>query len=124
VRSGDHEVAFQIGLQDAQAGIGAHRALHCGGDDSRRLVVGQRKCRASANASATPQRPAPARRRGSQPAPSAEPAGPPPVGTTVTTLPPGCAPVKLNNVDYMRCDSTYYTAAMMGTTVVFVVAQP
>ena len=57
-----------------------------------------------------------------QPAPA--PAGPPPVGTIVTTLPPGCAQVKLNDVDYARCGSTYYKPSMMGTNLVFVVAQP
>lgn len=48
----------------------------------------------------------------------------PPVGTVVTTLPPGCAPTKLNGVDYERCGSTYYRAQMMGSNLVFVVAQP
>ena len=60
----------------------------------------------------------------SRPPPAAEPAGPPPVGTMVTTLPPGCASTKLNDVDYMRCGSTYYKPSMMGTNLVFVVAQP
>ena len=59
-----------------------------------------------------------------KPPPPAAPAGPPPVGTTVTVLPPGCTPTNLNNVDYMRCGSTYYKASMMGSTLVFVVAQP
>jgi len=49
---------------------------------------------------------------------------PPPVGTIVTTLPPGCSQTKLNNVDYMRCGSTYYKPTMAGDAVVFVVAQP
>jgi hypothetical protein len=52
------------------------------------------------------------------------PPGPPPVGTMVTTLPPGCAQTKLNNVDYMRCGSTYYKPGMVGDAVVFVVSQP
>ena len=56
--------------------------------------------------------------------PPPAPAGPPAVGTMVTTLPAGCAPTKLNNVDYMRCGSTYYKASMMGSNLVFVVAQP
>ena len=51
-------------------------------------------------------------------------AGPPPVGTMVTSLPPGCASTNLNGVDYMRCDATYYRASMMGNNLVFVVAQP
>ena len=79
---------------------------------------------ANASASATAAASASAAAAASAPTPTNAAAGPPPVGTTVTTLPPGCAPVKLNDVDYMRCGSTYYTAAMMGTTVVFVVAQP
>lgn len=67
---------------------------------------------ANANAAAKAAAPAPAH------------AGPPPVGTVVTTLPPGCAATVLNNVDYERCGSTYYKASMMGSNLVFVVAQP
>jgi type II secretory pathway pseudopilin PulG len=52
------------------------------------------------------------------------PPGPPPVGTIVTTLPAGCSQTKLNNVDYLRCGSTYYKPAMVGETAVFVVSQP
>jgi hypothetical protein len=57
-------------------------------------------------------------------APAAVQQGPPPVGTVVTALPPECVQVKLNNVDYMRCGSTYYKASMMGSNLVFVVSQP
>src|SRR3990172_3912082 len=39
------------------------------------------------------------------------PAGPLPVGTIVTTLPPGCAPTVLNGVEYQRCGTTYYRAS-------------
>ena len=49
---------------------------------------------------------------------------PPPVGTIVTTLPAGCSQTKLNNVDYLRCGSTYYKPTMAGDTAVFVVSQP
>ncbi|MGH8072398.1 MAG: hypothetical protein ACRERE_45620 [Candidatus Entotheonellia bacterium] len=48
----------------------------------------------------------------------------PPVGTIVTTLPPGCAPTQLNGVEYQRCGSTYYRAMMQGSNLVFVVQQP
>jgi hypothetical protein len=57
-------------------------------------------------------------------APAAAPAGPPPVGTVVTTLPPGCTTSVLNNVEYQRCGSTYFKPTMMGSNLVFVVAQP
>jgi len=56
--------------------------------------------------------------------PPAAPAGPPPVGTIVTTLPPGCATDTLNNVEYQRCGSTYYRATMQGSNLVYVVSQP
>ncbi len=64
---------------------------------------------ASANAAAAASRPSDA---------------PPPVGTIVTALPPECAQIKLNEVDYLRCGSTYYKAAMMGNNLVFVVTLP
>src|SRR5262245_17178266 len=48
----------------------------------------------------------------------------PPVGTFVTTLPPGCATTQLNGVEYQRCGSTYYRAMMQGSSLVFVVQEP
>lgn len=60
-----------------------------------------------------------------KPAASASAAGAAPaVGTTVTTLPPGCVETDLNGVAYQRCGSTYYKPSMMGSNLVFVVAQP
>jgi hypothetical protein len=74
---------------------------------------------ASANAAAAAATPPP-----SAPAPAAAPGAPPPIGTIVTTLPPGCVQTDLNGVAYQRCGSTYYKASMMGSNLVFVVAQP
>jgi hypothetical protein len=48
----------------------------------------------------------------------------PALGSMTTTLPPGCAPRTLNGVEYQLCGSTYYRAAMQGSTLVFVVSQP
>jgi hypothetical protein len=69
---------------------------------------------ANANAAAAAAKPAPAPAAGTPPA----------VGTTVTTLPPGCKEDNLNGVAYQRCGSTYYKPTMMGSNLVFVVAQP
>lgn len=66
----------------------------------------------AAAATATPATPAPA--AGAAPA----------IGTTVTTLPPGCVQTDLNGVAYQRCGSTYYKPSMMGSNLVFVVSQP
>jgi hypothetical protein len=70
---------------------------------------------ANANAAAAASKPPP---------PAATPGGPLPVGTIVTTLPPGCAPTVLNGVEYQRCGTTYYRASMQGSNLVFVVQQP
>jgi hypothetical protein len=70
---------------------------------------------ANANAAAAASKPPP---------PAATPGGPLPVGTIVTTLPPGCAPTVLNGVEYQRCGATYYRASMQGSNLVFVVQQP
>ena len=76
---------------------------------------------ANANAAAANANAAAAKASAAQAPP---PAGPMPVGTIVTALPAGCVPTKLNGVDYMRCGSTYYKTVMMGSSLVFVVAQP
>ena len=70
---------------------------------------------ANANAQAAAAKP---------PAPPPAPGSAPAVGSIVGTLPPGCVQETLNAVAYQRCGSTYYKASMMGSNLVFVVAQP
>lgn len=79
---------------------------------------------ANANAAAANANAQAAAAKPPAPAPAAAPGTPPPVGTIVTTLPPGCTQTDLNGVAYQRCGSTYYKPSMMGSTLVFVVAQP
>ena len=79
---------------------------------------------ANANAEAAAANANAAAASASAAASAAEAAGPPPVGTTVTTLPPGCATTTINGVEFQRCGTTYYKPAMMGSNLVFVVAQP
>jgi len=73
---------------------------------------------ANANAAAAAAKPPPA------PAPAAAPGGSLPIGSVVTTLPPGCTTDVLNNIEYQRCGSTYYRAAIQGSNLVYVVQQP
>ena len=124
------ESPLKLGIfRDAQAIVG----VAPGGSVVRRhAVVGTAvvaSSTANANAAATANANAAAANANAaaaaaKPAAPATPASPPPVGTMVTTLPPGCAATKLNGVDYQRCGSTYYKASMMGSNLVFVVAQP
>ena len=97
-----------------------------GGSVVRRRAIAGTAAVASttANANAAAAANATAAAAAAAPPPPAAPAGPPPVGTMVTMLPPGCTPTTLNGVDYQRCGSTYYTVALQGSSVVFVVSQP
>jgi len=51
-------------------------------------------------------------------------AGAPPIGSTVSTLPPGCVSAPKNNVQYFNCAGVYYRVAFQGNNLVYVVAQP
>lgn len=91
----------------------------------RRVVVGTAVVASStANANAAAAANANAAAAASRPPPPVAPAGPPPVGSMVTALPPGCVPTTLNGVEHQRCGSTYYRAGMQGSNLVFVVSQP
>ncbi|RZL89652.1 MAG: hypothetical protein EOP82_18685 [Variovorax sp.] len=91
----------------------------------RRAVVGTVAVASStANANAAAAANANAAAAASRPPPPAAPAGPPAVGSMVTTLPPGCVSTTLNGVEHQRCGSTYYRAGMQGSNLVFVVSQP
>jgi len=124
------EAPLKLGfLRNAEAIIG----VAPGGSAVRRhAVVGTAvvaSSSANANAAATANANAAAANANAaaaaaKPPPPAAPAGPLPVGTIVTTLPPGCAPTVLNGVEYQRCGATYYRASMQGSNLVFVVQQP
>jgi glucose/arabinose dehydrogenase len=47
-----------------------------------------------------------------------------PLGTVVTALPSGCAPVASGGVEYQKCGSNYYRTAFQGSNLVYVTAQP
>jgi hypothetical protein len=80
----------------------------------RALVVSS-----SAAVAAAPQQAAPA------PAPApVQPAGAPPIGTVVSTLPGGCVASPKGGVQYYDCAGVYYRAAFQGNNLVYVVQQP
>lgn len=117
------EAPLRLGLfNEASAIIG----VAPGGSVVRRRAIAGTAVVASttANASAAAAANAAATASAAAPPAPATPAGPPPVGTMVTMLPPGCTPTRLNGVDYQRCGSTYYATALQGSNVVFVVSQP
>ena len=87
-------------------------------------AVAATSANASAAAAANANAQAAAAAAAKPPPPAPAPGAPLPVGTIVTTLPPGCVETDLNGVAYQRCGSTYYRAAMMGSNLVFVVSQP
>jgi hypothetical protein len=52
------------------------------------------------------------------------PAGPVPLGTVVSTLPPGCVSQPIAGVSYMVCGNTFYRASFQGPNLVYVATQP
>lgn len=60
-----------------------------------------------------------------QQAATAAPAGQAlPLGTVVTALPSGCAPMASGGVEYQKCGPNYYRTAFQGSNLVYVTAQP
>lgn len=54
-----------------------------------------------------------------------QPAGAPPLGSTVATLPAGCVATPINGVEYFNCGpGVYYRSAFQGNNLVYVATQP
>jgi membrane protein involved in colicin uptake len=47
-----------------------------------------------------------------------------PVGTMVSSLPPGCASMVMGGVNYFHCGNVYYRAGFQGNSVVYIVSTP
>ena len=56
-----------------------------------------------------------------QQAAAARPAGAPPAGTVVSTLPAGCKPETKNGVEYQNCGGVLYRSGFQGNNLVYVV---
>ena len=57
--------------------------------------------------------------------PPPQPAGAPPLGSTVATLPAGCVATPINGVEYFNCGpGVYYRSAFQGNNLVYVATQP
>jgi hypothetical protein len=110
-------------VPEADAVMGTRRRTR-----RRSVVVGYTAGAAAAKSqeAATPQQ---------QPATTAEqqaPAAPPPaaageplpLGTVVSTLPPGCTSTPVGGVEYHKCGVNYYRAAFQGNNLVYVTAKP
>jgi hypothetical protein len=47
-----------------------------------------------------------------------------PLGTVVSSLPPGCVSTPYKDVEYYRCGDNYYRAMFQGNNLVYVTAKP
>jgi hypothetical protein len=82
---------------------------------------------AAATTAAAAPAPAPAPAAAPAPAPApttSQPAGTPPLGSIVNTLPAGCVKSPQGGVEYYNCGGVYYRTAFQGSNLVYVVAQP
>ena len=80
---------------------------------------------ATAAAAASAPAPVPVFVPAPAPAPAMPASGKPvAIGTVVSALPAGCALTTLNGVQFHRCGSTYYRAAISGSNLVYIAQQP
>lgn len=111
--------SFQL-VSEAQAIAGVRRRSF-----RRGVVIGSAASASASQASAAPAAqqqaaPAPAPQ---QPATAPQP-GAKPIGAVVSTLPAGCTPVAVGNVEYQHCGVDYYRTAFQGNNLVYVTSQP
>jgi len=108
--------SFQL-VSEAQAIAGVRRRSF-----RRGVVIGASAGAAGASATtASQQQAAPAPQ---QPAPAPQQPGALPIGTVVSALPAGCAPLTVGGVEYQHCGVDYYRAAFQGNNLVYVTSQP
>ncbi len=81
---------------------------------TRRVVATEATVATAATASAA----------AAQPPPPPAAAGPLPVGTVVSALPPGCQSAVVSGVQYYVCSGVFYRPAFQGNNLVYVVSQP
>ena len=78
----------------------------------------QQKATAEQQAATAKQQEATAKQ---QQAAAARPAGAPPAGTVVSTLPAGCKPETTSGVEYQNCGGVLYRSGFQGNNLVYVV---
>ena len=110
-----------IGLEfvsEAQAVLGVRRR-----SARRGAAVGYEAGAAAANsANAAAQTTAPAAAPAAAPPPPVY--GPLHVGTVVSVLPAGCAPVTAAGVQYQHCGDNFFQAVLQGSNLVYITATP
>ena len=110
-----------IGLEfvsEAKAVLGVRRR-----SARRGAAVGYEAGAAAANsANAAAQTTAPAAAPAAAPPPPVY--GPLPVGTVVSVLPAGCAPVTAAGVQYQHCGDNFFQAVLQGSNLVYITATP
>lgn len=96
---------------------------------TRRVVAVEATAATAATASAAQQQAQQQQAQQQQAQQQAQPpkpaAGAPAIGTVVTSLPPGCAPIAIKGVEYYNCGpGVFYRAAFQGNNLVYVATQP
>jgi len=97
---------------------------------TRRVVAVEASSASSASAATAQQQQAVAQQQAAtaqqqQAVAQQQAAAAPAVGSVVTALPAGCAPVQKGGVEYHRCGNVFYRAAFQGNNLVYtVVPQP
>jgi len=108
------QISMQL-IPEAHAVFGVRRRAV-----RRGVIIGSSMAAGSAAAATAAPAPAPT----PAPAATAQPAGAPPIGSIVSTIPAGCVTSPKGGVEYYNCDGVYYRTAFQGNNLVYVVTQP
>ena len=108
--------------QEADAAKAAQSQQQAAAAQQQAAAAQQQTNASKPQAAAAPAAPPPA---AAPPAPPPAAAGKPlPMGTVVSTLPPGCVSTPVNGVEYYYGGGNFYRAVFQGNNLVYVTAQP
>jgi hypothetical protein len=117
-------VGYTMGAASATAASANYAAAATAQQQSataqQQSATAQQQSATAKQQSAAPQHQAAA--AAAPPAPSG--GGTLPLGTVVSSLPPGCVSTPYKDVEYYRCGDNYYRAMFQGNNLVYVTAKP
>jgi hypothetical protein len=116
-------VGYTAGEASAEAAMSSHQsatAQQQSATAQQQSATAQQQSATAQQQSAAAQHPAAA--AAAPPAPSG--GGTLPLGTVVSSLPPGCVSTPYKDVEYYRCGDNYYRAMFQGNNLVYVTAKP
>jgi hypothetical protein len=114
-------VGYSMGAANATA---AASEQHAAASQQQSATAQQQSATAQQQSATAQQQAAAAQHQAAAAAPAPSGGGTLPLGTVVSSLPPGCVSTPYKDVEYYRCGDNYYRAMFQGNNLVYVTAKP